>query len=82
MKIAIIGVGYWGPNLTRNFMKHPEVKQVICYDANEQRLERISRDFPGVHAATSYDQVLRDTSIGAVAIATPLSSHYELAKAA
>ena len=82
MKIAIIGVGYWGPNLTRNFAKHPEVKSVVCFDVNKERLDRVVRDFPGIDAMSSYDQILRDKTINAVVIATPLSSHYELAKAA
>lgn len=82
MKIAVIGVGYWGPNLARNFAKHPEVKKVVCYDSREQRLARISRDFPNIDATSSYDEILKDSTIDAVVVATPLSSHYELAKAA
>jgi predicted dehydrogenase len=82
MKIAIIGVGYWGPNLVRNFAKHSEVKKVVCHDSAEQRIAKISRDFPNVDSVADYNQILKDNTIDAVVIATPLSSHYELAKAA
>ncbi|UCF71510.1 MAG: Gfo/Idh/MocA family oxidoreductase [candidate division WOR-3 bacterium] len=82
MKIAIIGVGYWGPNLTRNFAKHPDVESVVCFDLKKERLERVVKDFPGIDVASSYDQILRDKTINGVVIATPLSSHFELAKAA
>ncbi len=83
MKIAVIGYGYWGPNLVRNFTwtQGAEVKFVCDQDLSQ--LERVSAMFPNVEKLTTdYNEVLQDASVDAVAISTPTRSHYPLAKAA
>ena len=76
--IAVIGCGYWGKNLVRNFHELGALK-TIC-DANGQVLSAMAQNFEGLATTTSFEDVLNDTSIGAVAIAAPAAKHYELTK--
>jgi predicted dehydrogenase len=80
--IGIIGCGYWGPNLVRNFveLQNCEVSQ-IC-DLDESRLQNMARRFGISRTTTNYRQILDDQAIDGVVVATPAASHYELAKAA
>ena len=83
MNIAVIGYGYWGPNLVRNFswLENTHVKYVC--DLDESRLQKVGTMFPNVEITTTdYKKVLNDSSIDAVAISTPVQTHYPLAKAA
>ena len=80
--IGIIGYGYWGPNLVRAFAELPNAKVGGVSDLDTRRLALVTRRFPGVHTTTDYQSLLRDPDIDAVAIATPVSSHFELAMAA
>ncbi len=80
--VAVVGCGYWGPNLIRNFFDTPDCRVVAACDANEARLETISRRHPSLAVLTSFDDVLADPSIDAVAIATPVNTHAALAKRA
>ena len=82
MKAAVIGTGYWGPNLIRNFLAQDEVDAVIACDTDEGRLARMRKLFPGVETSTSSDEVIHRTDIDIVAIATPVSSHHRIAKKA
>lgn len=82
LTVAVVGLGYWGPNLVRTLHELPIVKRVVACDLVPTRLETISRRFPAVTATTSYDEVLSDPSIDAVLIATPISTHYALAAGA
>jgi len=78
MKIAVIGCGYWGPNLVRNFLSIPDSFLVVC-DLDPQRLERMFHLFRGIQVTTNYQEILADPDIEAVAIATPVSTHYKIA---
>lgn len=80
MKIGIVGLGYWGPNLVRNFLSTPGVDGVVCHDRDAARLEKTLLRFPGAQAAASYEALLEQ--VDAVALATPLSTHHALGKAA
>lgn len=82
MNIAVIGLGYWGPNLLRNFMAHPQVESVTICDANAERLANAGRKFPTVKTVANADDVFADPSIHAVVIATPVFTHYNLARKA
>lgn len=81
MKIGVIGAGYWGPNLVRNFNKLPECRVMQVADLNTDRLQQLQEKYPDITMTTNYDELL-DGSIDAVAIATPVSTHYQLAKKA
>jgi len=82
MNAAVIGVGYWGPNLVRNFSKHPTIKKVYCHDVDGERLSYVCREYPTVEAVSNYTQILNNPTIESVVIATPVGSHFELAEAA
>ncbi len=78
MKVAVVGLGYWGPNLVRNFLSTVGVEGVVCCDILESRLEKIRSQFHGIEVSSSYDEILRREDIGAVVLATPVSDHYPL----
>lgn len=80
MKVAVIGVGYWGPNLIRNFLSLDEVENVIAVDLDESLLTKTAKRFTGIETATDYNEVLLREDVQIVAIATPVSTHFEIAK--
>ncbi len=77
--IGIIGYGYWGPNLVRNFHEVRDAKVVAVADLREVRLEKLRRQYPAVKTVTDPQDLFRDPAVDAVAIATPVSTHFELA---
>lgn len=81
MKVAVIGLGYWGPNLVRNFLSQPDVKQVIACDMKEDRLNVIKHKFPSVKLSNHCEETLTGDS-DLVVIATPVATHYPIAKKA
>jgi predicted dehydrogenase len=82
MNIGIIGFGYWGPNLVRNFNAQPNCTIKAVADANPNRLAQINKQYPNVKALQNADDLLNDTEIDAVIIATPVFSHFPLAQKA
>src|SRR5476651_2379197 len=80
--ICIVGYGYWGPKLVRNFIQAAAGRPVAVCDESPERLARAQKDFPGVKTFASFDELLREGSFDAVALATPVSSHFPLAKRA
>ena len=82
MKVGVIGLGYWGPNLVRNFLSTEGVDGVVAADLSDRRLQAAAKKFPGASFTKDYRDILRSDDIKAVAIATPVSTHYPLAKEA
>jgi predicted dehydrogenase len=82
LRLAVIGLGYWGPNLVRVLNELPGAHVVAAYDIHSDAVAKIVQRYPSVRAGESYDEILADESIDAVAIATPISTHFELAAAA
>jgi predicted dehydrogenase len=82
INVAVVGVGYWGPNLIRNFHAHSKTNVKICCDLKEERLKFIYNSFPSVKTTTDYAKLLNDKDIELIAVCTPVFTHYELAKAA
>lgn len=80
--IGVVGYGYWGPNLVRNFSINAAARVVNVSDLDPARLGAIAQLYPAVATTTRYDDLLKDSSIDAIAIATPVHTHYELAMAA
>jgi predicted dehydrogenase len=78
MKIAVVGLGYWGPNLVRNFLSTEGVEGVIACDMVPRRLENIKKKFPTIETTSSFDDLLRRDDVAGIAIATPVSTHYLL----
>lgn len=80
--IGVIGYGYWGPNLVRNFAEcQGAAIRAVC-DLRRERLAQVERRYPGVRTTTSPADLLADPAVDAVAIATPVHLHFELAMAA
>jgi predicted dehydrogenase len=79
IRIGIVGCGYWGPNLIRNFSSCTQTEVVAVCDASPARLEAIGRNFPHLQRVESLDKLL-DLGLDAAAIATPVSTHYPLAE--
>ncbi len=77
--IGVIGYGYWGPNLVRNFTA-AEGSRVACVcDRSRRRLEAAAAAYPSIHLTTRAEEVLGNPEVDAVAVATPVSTHYDLA---
>ncbi|WP_316229341.1 Gfo/Idh/MocA family oxidoreductase [Bradyrhizobium sp. SZCCHNR1070] len=82
MRVAVVGYGYWGPNLVRNFAAHPQFEVAAIVDANEGVRQRAAREQRGISLVADFEDILRDQSIEAVAIATPVATHFPLASRA
>lgn len=82
INIGLIGVGYWGPNLIQNFVAHPNTQVQLCCDLKSDRLDFIKNTYPFLQTTKNYAEVVKDPSIDLVAICTPVSTHYEIAKKA
>ena len=81
-QIGLIGYGYWGPNLARNFSHNQDMKLGAICDFSESRLELASRFYPQAAVSKDIQNILKNDQIDAVAIATPVSTHFDLAKKA
>jgi predicted dehydrogenase len=82
MNVGVIGLGYWGPNIVRNFLIHPEVEKVYCCDLDIDRFKKLKNSYYSIEFKEQVTDLLCDTSIDAVAIVTPVETHYSLAKQA
>ncbi len=79
IKVGVIGCGYWGPNLTRNFRFHDNCEVKWVCDLSEERLAYIKKLYPEVKTTKNVDDVTGDPEVDAVAIATPVRTHHEIA---
>ena len=79
---GVIGYGYWGPNLVRNFMANPNTNVVSVCDRAPSRLEKVRALYPSVKLTCNSEELIADTKIDAVVIATPVAGHFDLAMAA
>lgn len=79
---AVIGYGYWGPNIVRNLTSQKKAKVKVVCDINAQALQKVKDDYPHIAPVQSYKEVFKSHRIDAVAIVTPVDQHYLLAKMA
>src|SRR6266403_2291357 len=79
---AVVGLGYWGPNLVRNFLKIPDVHIKIACDLSPQIIRKFNNSFPTISTTDDYQSILVDPEIDFVVIATPIKTHFSLAKQA
>jgi predicted dehydrogenase len=82
VRVAVVGLGYWGPNLVRNLMELEGADLRWVCDLSEPTLENIGRRYPTARRTQELDEVLMDDDVEAVAIATPVSTHFRLVSAA
>jgi len=80
VRIALVGYGYWGPNVVRNIVELPDAELAAVCDARPEALVRAQRRYPGVRTTDSFEDLLESPAIDAIAIATPVSSHFGLAR--
>ncbi len=80
--VGVIGCGYWGPNLVRNFVESEAARLTWLCDTDERRLAEIARRYPSARSTADYRRLLADPELDAVVIATPVATHYPFAKAA
>jgi predicted dehydrogenase len=82
LRVAVVGLGYWGPNLVRNLHEVEDAEVAWICDLDPNALEVIGRRYPAVNRTTSLDEVLADDTVDAIAIATPVTTHSPIATAA
>jgi predicted dehydrogenase len=82
INIGVIGYGYWGPNMVRNFYANREAKVVQVCDVNKERLALVESGYPTIKTTTDFKELVKDPEIDAVVIATPVSYHFPTAKEA
>lgn len=82
LNIGVIGYGYWGPNLVRNFNECEASNVVAVSDLNPQRLSLVSNRYPTIETTPEHQRLFEDSRIDAIAIATPVATHFDLAMAA
>jgi len=82
VRVAIVGAGHWGPNLINNFHTSGRSEVAWVVDRDAERLAAVTARFPGTRTTEQLDDVLSDAAVDAVVIATPTSTHFELARAA
>jgi predicted dehydrogenase len=81
IKVGMVGCGYWGPNLIRNFAACPDTQLLWACDIDPNRIKKALGSYPVVKSTTDFNDILKDSQVDAVAIATPVHTHYPLAKA-
>ncbi|MBI5602435.1 MAG: Gfo/Idh/MocA family oxidoreductase [Deltaproteobacteria bacterium] len=79
IQVGVIGYGYWGPNLVRNFLEVPGCRVVMVSDLRPERLALVQQRYPGIRITVDYHDLISDPAIDAIAIATPVHTHFSLA---
>jgi predicted dehydrogenase len=79
IRIGVIGYGYWGPNLVRNFVEAPDAQVVTVSDLRPERLAKVKARYPTIRTTTDHQALVDDPAIDAIAIVTPVSTHFPLA---
>jgi predicted dehydrogenase len=82
VRIALVGYGYWGPNVARNLVELGDAEMVAICDARHEALDRARRRYPGIRATEQFETLLADPGIDAIAVTTPVSTHFDLARQA
>ncbi len=82
INVGVIGCGYWGPNLVRNFIQLQQSEVLWVSDLDQDRLARMKQLYPSVKATTKYQDLLQDDRLDAVVVATPVRFHFDMARQA
>ena len=82
LNFGVIGYGYWGPNVVRNLASLDGSRVISIAELNENGRLRAQKAYPGIHVTANAQELISSTEIDAVAVITPVWTHYELAKAA
>ncbi|MGI9065022.1 MAG: Gfo/Idh/MocA family protein [Pyrinomonadaceae bacterium] len=79
IRVGVIGYGYWGPNIVRNFMEVEGATVVVVSDVRSERLNQVRARYPSVRTTTDPGELFTDSEIDAIIVVTPISTHFELA---
>jgi predicted dehydrogenase len=79
VRVGVVGLGYWGPNLARNFDALPDCELAWCCDADPERRSRVAEQYPGARLTADFDELLADPQLDAIVLATPVPTHGPLA---
>lgn len=82
LRVGVVGYGYWGPNIVRNFNASEKANVVAVCDKNPSALSRVKRNYPDIRTTSDINEIVRAPDIDIVTVITPVSTHFELAKAA
>ena len=82
IKVGVIGYGYWGPNIVRNLLSHSDISVTVVADQRKERLLALKKTHPSIPTVSEAKDVIAAKGIDAIAIATPVNTHYSLARAA
>lgn len=82
LAVGVVGCGYWGPNLIRNFYENEQVELKYVCDLLPDKLAKIARRYPTVKTTVNYQDLLNDPELSAIVIATPVRTHFRLAQQA
>ncbi len=80
VNVGVIGIGYWGPNMVRNFVANPKTNVLYCSDLRKERLNFVTSLYPKVKTTADYNEIIKDPAVDAVVICTPVFTHYEIAR--
>ena len=80
--VGVVGLGYWGPNWVRNLYQARHARRVIACDLDGERRDHVQRLYPGIETTSSYPKLLEDPEVEGIVIATPVGTHYRLARQA
>ena len=82
LRVGVVGYGYWGPNIVRNFNASEKANVVAVCDKNANALDRVRRTYPAIRTTADINEIVRSPDIDIVTVITPVSTHFELAKTA
>ncbi|HUH65242.1 MAG TPA: Gfo/Idh/MocA family oxidoreductase [Syntrophales bacterium] len=82
INIGVIGYGYWGPNIVRNFSSLDDTRVLCVCDSNQGAMERVRKSYPHVAVTCDYNDIVTSPDVDAVAVITPVATHFELARKA
>src|SRR5687767_12278265 len=82
INLGVIGYGYWGPNIVRNFFNTADCTVKAVADGRPERLAVLAKTFPSIKGVSNGDEIIYDKEIDAIVVATPVFTHFELAKKA
>jgi predicted dehydrogenase len=80
IKVGVIGYGYWGPNIVRNFFATPDCTVRMVADGRPERLNLLAKTFPSIQGVKDAEDIIASKEVDAIVIATPVHTHFELAK--
>ena len=80
LRIGVIGYGYWGPNVVRNFSTANGSEVTMVCDMNQQTLKKVKKVYPQINVTDNIDELIKSPDVDAIAIATPVFTHHDLAK--